>query len=148
MRVFSLALAESRQQLKAHPTCGKGHEEVVLKYVMSFVHPVKKNKLDVYIRTARKFAKLWKEHGALSVTECVAEDAKPGKETSYPQSVNLKRTETVAVSWVTFKSRAHRDRVMAAVMNDPRSQKLMNPTDMPSDGHRMFWGGFDVKTNL
>ena len=78
----------------------------------------------------------------------MAEDVKPGKETSFPQSVNLKRTETVAVSWVTFKSRAHRDRVMAAVMSDPRSQKLMNPTDMPSDGHRMFWGGFDVKADL
>lgn len=54
----------------------------------------------------------------------------------------------MVVSWVTFKSRAHRDKVMAKVMGDPRSQKLMNPTDMPSDGHRMFWGGFDVKVNL
>ncbi len=119
-----------------------------MKYVTTFVHPVKKNKMDVYLRTARKFAKLWMEHGALSVTECVADDAKPGKETSFPQSVKLKRTETVAVSWVTFKSRKHRDRVMEKVMSDPRSQKLMNPNDMPSDGHRAFWGGFDVKVNL
>ena len=119
-----------------------------MKYVTTFVHPVKRNKMDVYLRTARKFAKLWMEHGALSVTECVAEDAKSGKETSFPKSVKLKRTETVAVSWVTFKSRKHRDRVMEKVMNDPRSQKLMNPDDMHSDGHRMFWGGFDVKVNL
>lgn len=119
-----------------------------MKYVTTFVHPVKKAKTDVYLRTARKFAKLWKEHGALSVTECVAEDVKPGKETSFPQSVNLKRTETVAISWVTFKSRKHRDRVMDKVMHDPRAQELMNPTDLPSDGHRAFWGGFDVKINL
>jgi uncharacterized protein YbaA (DUF1428 family) len=115
-----------------------------MKYVATFVHPVRKDKLDVYRRTARKFAKLWKEHGALGVTECVADDVKPGKLTSFPQSVKLKRTEVVAISWVTFKSRAHRDRVMAKVMEDPRAQKLMNPKDMPSDGHRMFWGGFDV----
>ena len=148
MASLRLALAEMRSQLNAVRARESDHEEVGVKYVTSFVHPVKKNKLDVYIRTARKFAKIWKEHGALSVTECVAEDVKPGKETSFPQSVKLKRTETVAISWVTFKSRAHRDRVMAAVMNDPRAQKLMNPTDMPSDGHRAFWGGFDVKANL
>ena len=114
-----------------------------MKYVTTFVHPVKKNKMDVYLKTARKFAKLWKEHGAINVTEAVAEDVKPGKETSFPQSVKLKRTEVVAISWVTFKSRAHRDKVMAAVMADPRAQKLMNPTDLPSDGYRMFFGGFD-----
>ena len=115
-----------------------------MKYETSFVMPVQKKKIDVYRRTARKFAKLWKEHGALEVVECVAEDVKKGKLTSFPQSVKLKRTETVVVSWVTFKSRAHRDRVMAQVMADPRTQKLMNPEDMPGDGHRMFWGGFDV----
>ena len=119
-----------------------------MKCVTSFVHPVPKKKLDVYRRTARKFAKLWKEHGALDVMECVAEDVKPGKLTSFPQSVNLKRTETVVISWVSFKSRAHRDRVMAKVMEDPRAQKLMNQKDMPSDGKRMFWGGFDVMFEL
>ena len=119
-----------------------------MKYVTSFVHPVPKKKLDVYRRSARKFAKLWKEHGALEVTECVAEDVKPGKLTSFPQSVKLKRTETVVISWVTFKSRTHRDRVMAKLMEDPRAQKLMNPKDMPGDGKRMFWGGFDVMFKL
>ena len=50
-----------------------------MKYVTSFVHPVPKKKLDIYRRSARKFAKLWKEHGALEVTECVADDIKAGK---------------------------------------------------------------------
>ncbi len=112
-----------------------------MKYVTSFVMPVQKKKIDVYRRTARKFAKLWKEHGALEVVETVAEDVKKGKVTSFPRSVQMKRNETVVVSWVTFKSRKHR---MAKVMEDPRTQKLMNPEDMPGDGHRMFWGGFDV----
>ena len=115
-----------------------------MKYVQSFVMPVQKKKIDVYRRTARKFARLWKEHGALEVTETVAEDVAKGKLTSFPRSVQLKRSETVVVSWVAFKSRKHRDRVMAKFMEDPRAQKLMNQKDMPGDGKRMFWGGFDV----
>jgi uncharacterized protein YbaA (DUF1428 family) len=115
-----------------------------MKYVQSFVMPVQKKKIDIYRKTARKFARLWKEHGALEVVETVAEDVKPGKRTSFPRSVKLKRSETVVFSWVTFKSRKHRDRVMAKVMQDPRAQKLMNSEDMPGDGQRMFWGGFDV----
>jgi uncharacterized protein YbaA (DUF1428 family) len=115
---------------------------------MTFVHPVQKKKLDLYKKAARKFARLWKEHGALEVVECVAEDAKPGKLTSFPQSVMAKRTETVVISWVTFKTKKHSERVMAAFMADPRAQKLMNPKDLPSDGHRMFWGGFDVMIRL
>jgi uncharacterized protein YbaA (DUF1428 family) len=119
-----------------------------VKYVTSFVIPVQKKKLDTYRKTARKFAKLWKEHGALEVVECAAEDAKKGKLTSFPQSVKLKRNETVVISWVSFKSRKHRDKVMANLMADPRARKLMNPTDMPGDGKRMFWGGFDVMFKL
>ncbi len=119
-----------------------------MKYVTSFVMPVPKKKLDVYRRTTRKFGKLWKEHGALEFVDCVAEDVKPGKLTSFPKSVMLKRTETVVFSWVSFKSRAHRDRVMAKVMSDPRAQKMMNAKDMPIDGKRMFWGGFDVMFKL
>ena len=125
-----------------------GPKEVGVKYVTSFVMPVPKKKVDVYRRTARKFAKLWKEHGALEVAETVAEDVTKGKVTSFPRSVQLKRNETVVVSWVTFKSRAHRDRVMPKVMSDPRAQKLMNSKDMPGDGKRMFWGGFDVMFKL
>lgn len=119
-----------------------------MKYVNTFVFPVPKKHLDTYRKTARKFAKLWKEYGALEVTECVAEDAKKGKLTSFPQSVQLKRNEIVAISWVTFKSRKHRDKVMAAVMADPRTQKLMNETDLPVDGMRVFHGGFDVLFKL
>ena len=125
-----------------------GPKEVGVKYVTSFVMPVPKKKLDVYRKTARRFAKLWKEHGALEVVETVAEDVKKGKLTSFPRSVKLKRNETVVFSWVSFKSRAHRDRVMAKVMSDQRAQKLMNAEDMPGDGKRMFWGGFDVMFKL
>jgi len=67
-----------------------------------------------------------------------------GKRTSFPQSVQLKPGETVVFSWIVFKSRAHRDRVNAKVMKDPRLAKMMDPKAMPFDGKRMLWGGFKV----
>ncbi len=119
-----------------------------MKYVDGFVTPVPKKKLDDYRRLSRKCGKIWKEHGALEYVECTAEDVKPGKLTSFPQSVMLKRTETVVFSWIVYKSRAHRDKVMAKVMADPRLAKMIDPKDMPFDGKRMFWGGFDVMVSL
>jgi uncharacterized protein YbaA (DUF1428 family) len=78
----------------------------------------------------------------LEYIECVADDVKPGKHTSFPQSVKLKANETVIMSYIVYKSRAHRDRVNAKAMNDPRLAPMMNPKNMPFDGRRMFWGGF------
>jgi uncharacterized protein YbaA (DUF1428 family) len=113
-------------------------------YVDGFVVPVPKKNLAAYRRLARKAGKVWREHGALEYTECVADDVKPGKLTSFPQSVKLKTGETVVFAWAVYKSRAHRDRVIAKVMKDPRLAKMMNPKAMPFDGKRMFWGGFKV----
>ena len=89
-------------------------------YVDGFVLPVPKKKLEAYRRMARKAGKVWREHGALEYVECVADDVKPGKHTSFPQSVKLKPGETVVFSYIVYKSRAHRDRVNAKVMKDPR----------------------------
>jgi uncharacterized protein YbaA (DUF1428 family) len=110
-------------------------------YVDGFVTPVPKNKVDAYRRIARKAGKLWMEHGALEYWECVADDVKKGKVTSFPQSVKAKPSETVVFSWILYKSRAHRDRVLAKVMKDERMTG-MGPQDMPFDMKRMFWGGF------
>jgi uncharacterized protein YbaA (DUF1428 family) len=93
---------------------------------------------------AQKAGKVWRDHGALEFIECVADDVKPGKHTSFPQSVKLKPGETVVFSWIVFKSRAQRDRVNAKVMKDPRLANMMDPKAMPFDGKRMFWGGFKV----
>jgi len=119
-----------------------------MKYVDGFVTPVPKKKLADYRRLARLAGKVWKEHGALDYVECVAEDVKPGKLTSFPQSVMLKRGETVVFSWITYRSRAHRDRILAKVMADPRLAKMMDPKKMPFDGKRMFWGGFTTIVEL
>jgi uncharacterized protein YbaA (DUF1428 family) len=119
-----------------------------MSYVDGFVVPVPKKSLSAYRRLARKAGKVWREHGALEFRECVADDVKPGKITSFPQSVKLKSGETVVFSWIVYKSRAHRDRVNAKVMKDPRITANMDPKSMPFDAKRMFWGGFKVMVDV
>ena len=115
-----------------------------MSYVDGFVVPVPKDKLADYKRMAAKAGKIWREHGALEYRECVADDVKPGKHTSFPQSVKLKPDEVVVFSWIVYTSRAQRDRINAKVMKDPRLADMMDPKKMPFDGKRMFWGGFKV----
>ena len=110
-------------------------------YVDGFVVPVPRKKLPAYRKLASKSGKIWKKYGALSVTETVADDVKPGKVTSFPQSVKLKNGEVVVFSWITYKSRKHRDQVNAKVMKDPAMANFDMKT-APFDGKRMFWGGF------
>ena len=115
-----------------------------MRYVDGFVVPVPKKKLPAYLRIARTASRVWRDHGALEFRECVADDVKVGKRTSFPRSVKLKPGETVAFAWIVYKSRAHRDRVNAKVMKDKRMAKMMNPKAMPFDGKRMIFGGFKV----
>jgi uncharacterized protein YbaA (DUF1428 family) len=110
-------------------------------YTDGFVVPVPKKNLEKYREMARKSAEVWREYGALEYREWVADDVKPGEVTSFPQSVLLKEDETVIFAWAVYKSRAHRDEVMAKVMADPRMK--MDPATLPFDGKRMFWGGFE-----
>jgi uncharacterized protein YbaA (DUF1428 family) len=117
-------------------------------YVDGFVVPLPKRNLDAYRRMARKAGKVWREHGALEYRECVADDVARGKLTSFPRSVNRKPNETVVFSWIVFRSRAHRDRVNAKVMKDPRLADMMDAKDMPFDGKRMIYGGFEVIVDL
>jgi uncharacterized protein YbaA (DUF1428 family) len=118
------------------------------RYVDGFVVPVSKRNIDAYRRMARKAGKIWREHGALEYWECVADDVKVGKVTSFPRSVERKRNETVLFSWIVFKSGAHRDSVNAKVMKDPRLADMMDPKDMPFDGKRMIYGGFNVVVDV
>lgn len=111
-----------------------------MSYVDGYVLPVPVVNLADYRKMARKAGKIWMQHGALAYHECVADDVKPGKVTSFPQAVKLKEGEVVIFSWIVYKSRRERDRIVKAVMADPRLK--MDPSTMPFDGRRMFWGGF------
>lgn len=113
-------------------------------YVDGFVVPVPTKNLKAYRSLAQKAGKVWREHGALEFREAVADDVKVGKWTSFPQSVKLEKGETVVFSWILYKSRAHRDRVVAKVMKDKRLAGMMEGKEMPFDGKRMIYGGFKV----
>ena len=113
-----------------------------MSYVDGFVLPVPARSLDAYKKLARRAGKIWLEHGALHYMECMADDVKPGKLTSFPQAVKLKADEVVFFSWIVYKSRRDRDRINKKVMEDPRLADMMDPKALPFDGKRMFWGGF------
>jgi uncharacterized protein YbaA (DUF1428 family) len=113
------------------------------RYIDGYILPLPKKNIEAYRQQATTAGKVWKEHGALEYVECIAEDVKPGKITSFPQAVKLEADETVVFGWVVFESRAERNRINALVMKDPRLAG-MNPKTMPFDAMRMFWGGFDL----
>ena len=111
------------------------------RYVDGFVIPLPKKNLAAYRRIARAAGKVWMELGALEYIECVADDVKPGKWTSFPQSVKLKPSEVVVFSWIVYKSRAHRDRVNMQVMQHPRIQKMMQAMKkQPKE--RLVWAAY------
>jgi len=118
-----------------------------MRYVDGFVLPVPKKNIAAFRRMAHKAGKVWREYGALEYFEYVADDVKPGKWTSFPQSVKLKPGETVVIAYIVYKSRAQRDRINAKVMKDPRSASIGNSKALPFDSKRMFWGGFKLLIN-
>ena len=119
-----------------------------MKYVDGFVLPVPKKNLPAYRRVAEKAGRVWREHGALELRECVGDDLKTKKIKSFPSMVKPKPSETVVFSWIVFKSRAHRDVVNAKVMKDPRLAKMMRTKAMPFDSKRMVFGGFKVMVDI
>ena len=115
-----------------------------MRYVDGYVLPVPKKNVQAYRRIAQKAGRIWREHGAVEYRECVGVDLNVKSGVSFPRRIKLQRGETVFFSWVVFKSRAHRDRVNAKVMKDPRLSDMMDPKAMPFDVKRMLYGGFKI----
>jgi uncharacterized protein YbaA (DUF1428 family) len=113
-------------------------------YVDGYVIPIAKKNLAAYKRLAAKAGKVWRSHGALDYKECVGEDLKNQWGVAFPRAARAKKGETVVFSYIVYKSRAHRDRVNAKVMKDPRLAGMMDPKDMPFNVKRMVYGGFKV----
>jgi uncharacterized protein YbaA (DUF1428 family) len=116
--------------------------------VDGFVLPVPKRNLQAYLKLARKAGKTWREHGALEDRECVGDDLDAKMFLPFPRLCTLKRGETVVFAWATYKSRAHRDRVNAKLMNDPRMATTMEGLPLPFDMKRMAYGGFKVAVDV
>src|ERR1700752_4472556 len=111
-------------------------------YVDGFVIPLSKKNLNAYPRLAQKAGEVWRDQGALDFREWVGDDLNVKMSLSFPRGIKTKPGETVLFSYIVFKSRAHRDRVNAKVMKDPRLAKMMNSKAMPFDSKRMMYGGF------
>lgn len=119
-----------------------------MSYVDGFVIPVPKENVEAYKKMSLECGKVWKEFGALEFRECIGDDVPPGKVTSFPLSVDLKDGESVVFSWIVYASRAARDEINEKVMKDPRIAHYMDPKNMPFDGKRMVWGGFEMMIDL
>lgn len=112
-----------------------------MSYIDVMVIPVPTAKLKDYKKLVKKSAAAWKRAGALAYVEAIADDVKPGKKTSFPQSLKLKDDEIVACAYIVFNSKAQRNKAWKTIMKDP----FMANFDMkaaPFDAKRMYFGGF------
>ena len=116
-------------------------------YVDGFLLPVPKRKIALYRQISRRAGKIWRQHGALEYRECIGDDLNVKMGVPFPRTIKTRPGETVVFSWIVYKSRAHRDRVNAKVMNDPR-MKMEDAKAMPFDVKRMCYGGFSVIIDL
>lgn len=119
-----------------------------MKYVDGFVLPIPKKNLQRYRRLAQEAGRLFREHGALEYREWVGDDLKVKVGVPFPRQLKIKRGETVIFSCIAYKSRAHRDRVNARMMKDPRAAEMMGSGPMPFDLARMAWGGFKILVDV
>jgi uncharacterized protein YbaA (DUF1428 family) len=116
-----------------------------MKYVDGFLLPIPKKNLKAYVKMAEQAGKIWKEHGALAYFECAGEDLKPAFGLPFPKVAKAKSGETVIFAYIVYKSRAHRDKVNAKVMKDPRLNAMMEKGEkMPFNPKSMAYGGFEV----
>jgi uncharacterized protein YbaA (DUF1428 family) len=108
-------------------------------YVDGFLLPVAADKIEIYRQFANKAGEVWMEHGALAYWETVGDDLKADGMISFATVAGIKENELVVLAWVIYPSREDRDRILAAVMADPR---LQENKDMPFDMARMAYAGF------
>ena len=117
-------------------------------YVDGFLIPLPKKNIAAYRRIARKAGKIWREHGALEYRECIADDLTAEGMTSFAKRTAVKAGETVVFSWVVYRSKSDRNRVIAKVMADPRLSEMMDPGKSPFNVKRMSYGGFKLLVDL
>ena len=114
------------------------------RYVDGFILAVHKKNLAAYRKIAQRAGKIWREHGAIDYKECIGDDMKSAVGIPFPRFAKIKKNEIVVFSWITFRSKAHRDSVNAKVLKDSRLCEGLDPKNMPFDCKRMTYGGFKV----
>jgi uncharacterized protein YbaA (DUF1428 family) len=113
-----------------------------MEYVDGFVLAIPRRKLAAYQKVAKRAGRIWKEYGALQYRECVGDDLKASFGIPFPKLIKQKTSEVVVFSWITYRNKSQRDRIMKKVMEDPRLADMMDPANMPFDMKRMAYGGF------
>lgn len=114
----------------------RGHD---MSYLFIWVLPIKKDRLEDYKVSAEQYAPIWKDHGAISVTEALADNPAMGTLTSFPRAVQLKDDEVCVVTVIRFPDKATHDAAIDAAMADPRAADI----DMTMlDGQRLIFAGF------
>src|SRR3954451_9452488 len=141
VRIESATAAAARSK----PTFSGGR---MSHYIDAIVIPVPRANLDTYKRMSAEWGSAHLRHGALYYSDSISDDAQPGNATSFPQAVQLKDGEVIALAWVVYRNKEERDRISKAVMDDPELKQSMDPSKMPFDGKRMFWGGFETILGL
>jgi len=109
-------------------------------YTDGFVVPVPEGKRDAYQAMAAKMAKVFRQHGANRVIEAIGDDVSHGKVTDFYRAVKAEDGEKVVFSFIEWPDKATRDEAWGKIMSD---ESLKPEGEMPFDGKRMFWGGFD-----
>ncbi|MCP1198833.1 DUF1428 family protein [Notoacmeibacter sp. MSK16QG-6] len=107
-------------------------------YIDGFVAPVPTKNKDAYLQEARKAAEIFRKHGAIEVVECWEDNVPEGETTSFTLATKRQDDESVIFSWIKWPDKTTRDAAWKTMMEDPS----MQPNEMPFDGKRMFWGGF------
>lgn len=115
-------------------------------YIDGYVIPVRNEDRERFITFARTFDTIFLEYGATRVVECWGDDVPEGKVTDFRRAVQAADGESVVFSWIEWPDRAARDKGMADAMKDPRMQP--GGGQMPFDGKRMIFGGFDCVLEL
>jgi uncharacterized protein YbaA (DUF1428 family) len=119
-------------------------KEVPMSYVDAFIIPVPKARLAEYEAMSRQMANMWMANGATAYVECLGDDVPKGEVTSFPRAVQATDDEVIAFGWAIYPDKATRDAANEKIMNDPS----MAGADMPFDGKRLIFGGFEMKISL
>lgn len=113
-----------------------------MNYVQGFVTPVPTANLEKYRKQSTANAQYLKQFGVKRIVENWGDDVPKGKLTDFQGAVQAKDDETVVFSWIEYPDKATYEAANRKMQDDPRMKEMSK--DMPFDGKRMIYGGFDA----
>ena len=111
-----------------------------MSYIQGFLVAVPKANKQAYLKSAQSAAPIFQEYGATRVMETWSEDIADGKVTDFKRAVQAKDDEAIVFSWIEWPDKKTYDAATKKMETDPRWKEM---PEMPFDGSRMIWGGFE-----